>query len=1343
MNRSFACLGSGRRPAAFVVLLSLLPVSVLAAVVRVPDDFATLGAALDVIASGDTVLVAPGEYSGMGNRDLLVRAKEFVLLGEAGAAETIVDCGFESGALWLELQTRATTIDGFTFQRADESALTFRSSGPVVRNCVFRDNHIGIGDGAALTTLGTSPVLLENCRFEGNTVFRGSGGAAFCDDLSRAEFVECVFLQNEAEWGGAISGKGNLTLVIRGCLFAGNTGIRGGAGHFYPRGSELSSVTIERSTFAENTAEGAGGAIYVPGGSRVDLSVDRSLFFANTAAAGAALHLERLSGVPEISCSALSPTEIVGEVSFQGENVVVDPALCLGVEPPEYRYALQLGSPCTTELSPCGERIGALPVGCPAGGGGACCHDDGTCLLTTRETCDGVYQGDFPCDLQPCASGGACCLDGNCSITTEEHCARNGGIFLAEDRECPLEGCPLVACCLDDGTCRVTEVDDCLPSGGDCYRDVESCDPDPCGPRALRVPGDYGTMAAALSVACPGDTVLLAPGTYTGPGNRDLHIEGEGLVIASEGGPEVTVIDCERSGRAFEIWAARTSVRIEGLTIRGGRPYFPDYSDVLMGGGVLLRYGELVLVDCIVEGNRTSGNGGGIAAFYGRLRIEDCRIVGNLASYDRDRDGGGVFARDSEVVLLRSKVAGNRSNRGGGGIYLQNGSLVVDTSVLSGNHSGFGAGIWLGTQSGDVDAEVRGTTIAGNSALVDGGGIFFSGSADLSVTSSVLWGNHASRQGGEVWFGTAPDSAVFSCSVVYTPGVQGGGVDPEDGTILQDPLFCAPVSATEAPTSDGDYTVAANSICLDGAPPCAGQIGAHSSGCDPVEVGACCSGTDLACLLASEVECLRLGWVFAGSGVLCDPSPCEVPGACCFVDGTCGIFVEAFCLERNGRTQGPGSACDPNPCPQPQGCCREGIGCRLLPPVVCEEAGGFVLAPEEPCHPYTCEPNANGRFLMHVNDPGQELPVLETCADAQNVAPDSANFRVSVIAAFPPENVPRLRQASFALTYPEDAVEVVSWGVYTGTALPDETWPAPGSNIVIRWDEALRGSLEPLCWFDLGVSGEAAEFSAIARADGLSGFLDDFVPPNQEEAVCYGSVGIGGASGGSCCWSLEACCNDLGECEETTREHCYNTGRYTQLGSCPCSEPAVLVGEVTVEERDFQVELSWRASSDVGFREFRVLRGDTADDPAVSLGGGVDDGEGEWSFLDATVAPGRSYTYWLEATETNGGQERFGPWEVRVRAASEPRILAVRPNPTRGATDLDLFLPQALEGFLTVYDAGGRVVAEVDFGSLPAGRSVRTWDGRDGAGRMAASGVYFLQLRVGAWRLANRIIRVD
>ncbi|MBX3373940.1 MAG: hypothetical protein KF817_08895 [Phycisphaeraceae bacterium] len=70
----------------------------------------------------------------------------------------------------------------------------------------------------------------------------------------------------------------------------------------------------------------------------------------------------------------------------------------------------------------------------------------------------------------------------------------------------------------------------------------------PAGATTVRhVPADYATIQQAISAAVPGDTVLIAPGVYTGPGNRDLDPGGRSIEIRGADGAAETIIDCEGS----------------------------------------------------------------------------------------------------------------------------------------------------------------------------------------------------------------------------------------------------------------------------------------------------------------------------------------------------------------------------------------------------------------------------------------------------------------------------------------------------------------------------------------------------------------------------------------------------------------------------------------------------------------------------------------------------------------------------------------------------------------------------------------------------------------------------
>jgi hypothetical protein len=81
-----------------------------------------------------------------------------------------------------------------------------------------------------------------------------------------------------------------------------------------------------------------------------------------------------------------------------------------------------------------------------------------------------------------------------------------------------------------------------------------------------------------------------------------------------------------------------------------------------------------------------------------------------------------------------------------------------------------------------------------------------------------------------------------------------------------------------------------------------------------------------------------------------------------------------------------------------------------------------------------------------------------------------------------------------------------------------------------------------------------------------------------------------------------------------------------------------------------------------------------------------------------------------------------GPLPARI-ALSAPS-----PSPVRGKARFTFALPVPGAVRLELFDVAGRHVATLAAGTLPAGRYVREWDGRDGAGRVAPAGVYLARL---------------
>jgi len=147
--------------------------------------------------------------------------------------------------------------------------------------------------------------------------------------------------------------------------------------------------------------------------------------------------------------------------------------------------------------------------------------------------------------------------------------------------------------------------------------------------------GDAPTIQAGIDSASAGDEVVLADGTFTGPGNRDIEYFGKAITVRSESGdPDLCIVDCEESGRGFmfQDFEGPESV-LEGITITRG--YNLSY------GGAIFIQGQTgpTIRNCAFVSNsagywgQVQGNGGAIGcdAFYTDLRITGCTFVGNTA----------------------------------------------------------------------------------------------------------------------------------------------------------------------------------------------------------------------------------------------------------------------------------------------------------------------------------------------------------------------------------------------------------------------------------------------------------------------------------------------------------------------------------------------------------------------------------------------------------------------------------------------------------------------------------------------------------------------------------------
>ena len=113
-----------------------------------------------------------------------------------------------------------------------------------------------------------------------------------------------------------------------------------------------------------------------------------------------------------------------------------------------------------------------------------------------------------------------------------------------------------------------------------------------------------------------------------------------------------------------------------------------------------------------------------------------------------------------------------------------------------------------------------------------------------------------------------------------------------------------------------------------------------------------------------------------------------------------------------------------------------------------------------------------------------------------------------------------------------------------------------------------------------------------------------------------------------------------------------------------------------------------------------------------------------------------------------------GSWSQAAPAAAEitqatmpvgapaPRVLPARPNPFSDATDIAYELPAARHVTLRVYSATGRLVRTLVDATVPLGLHRAPWNGRDEAGRVVSSGIYFVKFSTGDAESTIRIVRL-
>jgi predicted outer membrane repeat protein len=285
--------------------------------------------------------------------------------------------------------------------------------------------------------------------------------------------------------------------------------------------------------------------------------------------------------------------------------------------------------------------------------------------------------------------------------------------------------------------------------------------------------GDYTAIREAVEAAASHDTVLVRPGTYTGPLNRDITFAGKTIVLVSESGAAGTVIDCQHEGRAFEFSGNENpGATVEGFTVKNG-------SAVELGGAFWMEGSSPSIIDCVFRDN-TSGFGGG--AFHIGLGaapyIEYCVFEDNAAN----DYGGAIYTYGSMPYVLECDFRGNTAGINGGAISAKTGTVAtVLESRFEENSAADGGAIYVGTVLPENPEEWNDTYIGfsrfeGN--IAERGGALFLNSFSYVSTQWCTFIRNSAELGGGIFGQTdnEGDLSVQNCTLVFNHAEFGGGI---------------------------------------------------------------------------------------------------------------------------------------------------------------------------------------------------------------------------------------------------------------------------------------------------------------------------------------------------------------------------------------------------------------------------------------------------------------------------------------------------------------------------------------------------------------------------------------
>ena len=682
----------------------------------------------------------------------------------AGASTTIID---------LENQGRFLILSNG--ENASESWL----DGFSIKN--------GNSDNGSALNLNKASITVKNCIFQKNSA--SSNGTIYLTNSTGLQINNAHFLDNSASRGASIAGNNAKSIMISNVFFAGNhTSSNGGVLYL-----DDSDIIIQSSRFTNNQGGGSGGVIYMTD-STSQITVINSLFNGNWSKENySEIHgnnsNQKYTLMNVTMIRGIAPNDIV--CHFEGQALITN-SIIQGYVTGNDSYPIIAKNNCSLEnwneygtgnisSDPMLTATGYLRAGSP-------CIDAGAMNGAPSIDIDGVARPagngiDIGCQEFIDSDGDG--IPDNVEISS----GLNPNFSQDASADKDGDGISNLAEYYDGGQINAVDAD----GDGISDKDEISQGYNPSRySQIFYVDGNNGndtnsglsleqakkTIGAAISAAKHighENIVMVASGTYTGQGNKNLNFGGYNIKLRSISGASTTIIDLEGTGPFLTLnnKEDRDSSWLDGFTIRNG--YVSSY-----GIAVYLNNAGLDIRNCIFENNNsgklvTYDYGDGYveeywedaystAAVYAQghpIKISNTVFANNSSKesmYGMEENAGAIILMGTVKSEITNCIFRNNSGCGAGAMLLGGGVINVSNSKFLNNYSHYNGGAISGTYNYNSYSEEDevGTLIIKNSLFTGNRAKYNYSNLNLYYTKAELYhittSRSNSREGSAFYF---------------------------------------------------------------------------------------------------------------------------------------------------------------------------------------------------------------------------------------------------------------------------------------------------------------------------------------------------------------------------------------------------------------------------------------------------------------------------------------------------------------------------------------------------------------------------------------------------------------